>query len=39
MMTTPNAWHKMGLIPGALIIMLGTSIGFFTIWKLKVRAS
>ncbi|WIA41809.1 hypothetical protein OEZ86_009140 [Tetradesmus obliquus] len=35
MMTTPNAWHKTGLIPGALIIVWGTIIGFYTMWQLK----
>jgi hypothetical protein len=37
MMTTPNAWHKTGLVPGALIIVWGTAIGFYTMWQLKVR--
>lgn len=33
MMTTPNAWSKMGLVPGALLIVWGTAIGFWTIWQ------
>lgn len=33
MMTTPNAWNKMGLVPGAVLIVWGTAIGFWTIWQ------
>lgn len=33
MMTTPNAWSKMGLVPGAFIILWGTIVGFWTIWQ------
>ena len=27
MLTTPNAWYKMGLIPGAVMIIWGTLLG------------
>jgi hypothetical protein len=33
MMTTPNAWSKMGLVPGAVMILWGAVIGFWTIWQ------
>jgi hypothetical protein len=33
MMTTPHAWNKMGLAPGAILIVWGTAIGFWTIWQ------
>lgn len=29
MLTTPNAWYKMGLIPGALMIIWGTLLGIW----------
>jgi hypothetical protein len=35
MLTTPNAWYKMGLIPGAAMIVWGTLIGIWTIIQFK----